>query len=173
MQIRPSILTFPCFAAVWTALAGCATSNGQGVKALAAIEQRHEAEQLAFEREQRRLAGTDGVPGTLDFGALGQVEVESVELVGWPQSAILRADFTWINTGTGTRRAPIARLSILDEAGDDWRSNSVPLGATFGLNYGTGSTHSTWLRVHTDGLHLRPGWTWELELLDPSAQAGR
>jgi hypothetical protein len=155
-----------CTALILTA-ASCAAKPEREAHLLTAIEERHQAELDAFHAEQRRIGSSEDVPGVLEFGDLGELHVHSVELVGWPSSAILRADFTWVNTGKRTRNAPTVRLSIIDEAGDDWRSEALELGGTHRLEFGTGSTHSTWLRVATDGLHLRPNWAWGLELVEP------
>lgn len=132
-----------------------------------AIQMRHVDAMAAFKSEQLRLAQSDEIQGTIQFGALGDLIVHNVELTGWPESAFLRAEFTWVNTGERTRQAPTVQLSIIDDVADDWRSTALELGVTYGLEYGSGSTHSAWLRLPTDGLHLRPGWTWGLELLRP------
>ncbi len=150
-------------------LAACTTPPSQNAAAIEAIQLRHDDALIAFEAEKQRLAQFDDIRGTVDFGPLGELVVHNVELTGWPESAFLRAEFTWINTGERTRSAPTVQLSIIDDAGDDWRSTTIALGVTYGIEYGTGSTHSAWLRLPTEGLHLRPGWTWGLDLLPTDA----
>jgi len=96
--------------------------------------------------------------------------LHGVELVGWPGSASLRADFMWVNTYARTRRPPRVQLSIIDESGGDWRSEVTELSTTCGIEYGRGSTHAGWILVPTAGIELRPGWTWGIELLPPEGE---
>lgn len=164
-MIRLSL--FVLAASAGSILPSCATSESRNDGAIARIREQHVAELQAFRQEQQRLASSDDIKQTLHFDGLGDLVVHNVELIGWPGAETLRSEFTWVNTGVRTRRPPVVQLSIIDEAGDDWRSAAFPLGVTFGIEYGNGSTHSAWLEVATDGLHLRPGWSWGLELLPP------
>lgn len=173
--VSPPTLTMhhhPALALTLLSLCACTASAPQDYVSVAAIRQQHTEELDAFHSEQRRFANTKDNNGTIEFGELGDLIVSNVELIGWPGSARLRSEFTWVNTGKRTRRPPIVQLSILDEAGDDWRSAELVLGVTFGIEYGNGSTHSAWLEVPTDGLHLRPGWTWGMALLDATSGEG-
>ncbi|QDV07686.1 hypothetical protein Poly30_32150 [Planctomycetes bacterium Poly30] len=168
-SFTPSIAVALALAALFS----CA-STGQGQSAsIERIRERHAAELDAFHFEQQRLARSEGIRQTLHFGPLGDLIVHDVELIGWPGAETLRSEFTWVNSGVRTRRPPIVQLSIIDEAGDDWRSAEFPLGVTFGIEYGNGSTHSAWLEVPTDGLHLRPNWSWGMQLLAPEDAPGR
>lgn len=147
------------------ALTSCATWNRSDEVEISAIGREHTADLGVFRAQQARILSAEDSKGELDFGELGQLVVEGVELVGWPGSAWLRADFMWVNTYQRTRRPPLVQLSIIDAEGDDWRSETAELTTTFGIEYGRGSTHAGWLRVPTAGIELRPGWTWGIALL--------
>ena len=105
----------------------------------------------------------------LDFGPLGQVVLRKVELVGWPGNAFLRAEFTWVNTGARTRKPPLVQLTVWDPESGQGRAETLELVTTFGLEYGSGSTYTSWLDVPTEGVHTRAGWTWTIELVSQDA----
>lgn len=162
----------PRIAAPFTALSllACASTTDDSAATLADVEARHRAELHAFEAEQRRLASSLDLAEPLEFGPLGRVIVRDVELVGWPGNAFLRADFTWVNTGVRTRKPPLVQLTVWDPETDEGRAETLELVTTFGLEYGSGSTYTSWVEVPTEGIHTKSGWTWTLDLVAPDAE---
>ncbi len=157
--LRPAVIS------VVLIVSACASNNN--AQRIDDIEQRHGAKQAAFVAEQARFLASVDLDVPLEFGDLGSIELRRAELTGWSKRAFLRAEFTWVNTGPQTLRAPDVTLWIEDPESGARESRTLQLSVTFGLRYGTGSTYTAWIDVPTNGLERSPNWTWGIELEAP------
>ncbi|MEM9378563.1 MAG: hypothetical protein AAGB93_01345 [Planctomycetota bacterium] len=157
-------MTKPTSLAALALLCACSGSPTQAEQ-IDEIEQQYEQKKGALEDQRRRFAESVDLETPLDYGELGQIRLKKVDLVGWSGSALLRVDFTWINTGPETRNAPRAVLKVMDPATGEAQASVKSLSSTYGIRYSTGTMYTAWIDVPTKGLHRRDGWTWEIGLV--------
>lgn len=143
-----------------------AHAESDEVARLAAEHRRRLAE---WEAARAALAATEPAPATHDLGRDGTVILRELRLAGPLDGEQLLAHLTWVNTTGRTVDAVRVRLTVLDPSTgeDSWQELWFELPPPFRLT--PGSSYTDHLRVDTGGLHLRPGWTWELEVeVDPT-----
>lgn len=157
-------MTKPIALAALALLCACSGSPTQAEQ-IDEIEQQYERKKEAFEEQRRRFTETVDLETPLEYGELGQIQLREVDLVGWSGSALLRVDFTWVNTGPETRNAPRVVLQVMDPATGESQASVKSLSSTYGIRYATGTSYTAWIDVPTKGLHRRDGWTWEIGLV--------
>ncbi len=143
-------------------LAGCASSEDAR---LGAWSRRFERSVAELDAERARLARAVELPRRYDFPGRGTVVLRRLELAGWPGREYVRAELTFFNDSARTLPTPRVVLSIVDPASGERVDGWVDLEMPLGRGFTSGSSYSTWLDVETLGLHRRPGWTWELDVL--------
>lgn len=146
-----------------TALA-CQAPRSSNATEIAAIDAAHRAELHAFEAEKERVRSTADLATVRDFGPDGSLYLREVALIGWPQSAYLRVEYTYVNSGKRTRRAPQVTLAVADPIGGVQQSVTQDLILPFAIELGNDSTYSSWLEVPVGDVYRRAGWRWDIRV---------
>ena len=77
--------------------AGCRMHSPERSAFLRTYADQHAVELKEFQREQDALIARTPMPMTLDLGEAGQLMIRELYLIGRPDKAWLRADFTYLN----------------------------------------------------------------------------
>lgn len=142
---------------------GCQASRGATPELIAEIDAAHRAELYAFQAEQERLRSTVDLSTVRDFGPNGQLHLREVELIGWPGSAFLRVEYTYVNTGALQTASPRVTLAVADVDGVQ-HSVTQDLVLPLGVHLGRDSTYSTWLELPVGDIYQRLGWRWDIRI---------
>jgi hypothetical protein len=153
---KPALLVLLLLAAACAA--GCDARRGE----VDAASARHAAELAQLQRAQADLAARTPVPARLACGAAGTLVVHECALEGRPGREVLRVRFTWVNTTGHAVDAVRVRLVVRDPSSGDERAAASALCLPLRVPFGPDSSDTATLEVPTGGLHLRPGWTWDL-----------
>ena len=149
--------------------AACASTDASSEHDwLRAYASRHAAELEAFELEQESFAQHNPLPQEFDYPGLGRILVRECSLVGWPGKALLRVEFTYVNTTERTVPTPRVTLAVTSADGEDWSESSLDLLIPFAAKLTANSTYSSWLYCRTEGIHTEAGWSWQLDLREAS-----
>ena len=168
--VRATLNQRPLTALVALALAvclpatGCRSAPSEDSGALARLDAAHRAELHAFEAEQARFLREAELATPRDFGPAGRLHLRAVELIGWPRAAYLRVEFTYVNSGQRTDRAPQVTLAVADPASGASESVTQDLVLPFGIELGSESTYSSWLELPVGDLYRRAGWQWDIRV---------
>jgi hypothetical protein len=131
---------------------------------VAAIDAAHRAELYAFEAEKERVRSSAELDTVRDFGSDGSLYLRKVALIGWPRAAYLRVEYTYVNSGERTKRAPKVTLAVADPMDGVQESVTQELILPFAIELGNDSTYSSWLELPVGDVYRRAGWRWDIRV---------
>jgi hypothetical protein len=142
-------------------LTACSTDSARRAE-LEATAARHANDLARLEREQAEFAMRNPMPHQLDLGEDGTILIHDCELQGTPGRESLLVRYTWVNTtGHAVDEARVT-LTLRGPSGADERSSAAKLNLPLRFRFSPDSSYTAFLEVPTDGLHLQPGWQWEM-----------
>lgn len=150
--------------ALLIAAPACQAPDTSNAHAAAAIDAAHRAEMHAFEAEKERVRAAVDLDTVRDFGPDGSLYLREVALIGWPQSAYLRVEYTYVNSGKRTKKAPKVTLAVADPVDGVLQSVTQELFLPFAIELGNDSTYSSWLEVPVGDVYRRAGWRWDIRV---------
>jgi hypothetical protein len=151
------------YALLVTTLA-CQAPRASNADEAAAIDAAHRAELHAFEAEKARVRSMADLGTVRDFGPDGSLYLREVALIGWPGNAYLRVQYTYVNTGKRTKKAPKVTLAVADPTGGVQQAITQELFLPLAIELGNDSTYSTWLEVPVGDVYRRAGWRWDIRV---------
>lgn len=153
--------TMSCLSVLVLLPTACSTDGARHAE-LQETAARHASDLERFEREQAEFQMRNPMPRQLDLGEDGTILIHDCELQGTPGRESLLVRYTWVNTtGHAVDEARIA-LTLRDPKGGSERSSTANLNLPLRFRFSPDSSYTAFLEVPTDGLHLQPGWQWEM-----------
>jgi len=132
---------------------------------LRSFADQHALELREFHLIQDDLVARTPMPMTLELGEAGTVLLHELYLIGRPEKAFLRADFTYLNsTGVPLGSAKVS-LVIRDPRSGVEVAEARELDLPVGFALQPGSCYSSWIEAPTHGLHARAGWEWRIDVV--------
>jgi len=151
--------------------AGCgAARESRDSVALAELDAVHRAELQTFEAARADFRARTDLTHVRDFGPRGQLHVRDVELLGWPENAFLRVEFTYVHTGAAVTGFPTVTLAVTDAEGRATQSATRALSLPYRVKFAQDSTYSSWLEVAVGDLYKRPDWRWDIHVDVPPSE---
>jgi hypothetical protein len=142
----------------------CRAHHDSAANELAAIDATHRAELHAFEAEKERVRSSADLVTVRDFGSNGSLYLREVALIGWPRAAYLRVEYTYVNSGKRTKRAPQVTLAVADPTGQVQQSVTQDLILPLNIELGHDSTYSSWLEVPVGDVYRHADWRWDIRV---------
>jgi hypothetical protein len=157
-------LSRPLLLSCAIASTACLSGEPSEREVLEQMAAKHEVELRAFHSARGELADKYPMPQSLDFGQGGTVVLNDCSLGGRLGQEILRVRYTFVNSTNHPIREALLTLVVRDPATGAEEGEEMRLKFPYALTLTPDSTYTTWFEVPTKGLHLRPGWEWEVEL---------
>jgi hypothetical protein len=144
-------------------LVGCSEDQALRHHELAEISERHAQELSSFQQAQAAFASDNPMPRQLDFGSQGTILLHEAALDGPPARAELWLRYTWVNTTDHLINEVLVTITIHDPtAGGEDHGMDMPLRLPLKFRFSPDSSYTTSIQVPTEGLHLHPGWSWDI-----------
>lgn len=150
--------------ALLVSVSACQGPRVSNAEEAAAIDAAHRAELHAFEAEKARVRSVAEVGAVRDFGPAGSLHLREVGLIGWPGNAYLRVEYTYVNSGERTKKAPKVTLAVADRTGGVQQSVTQELFLPLAIELGNDSTYSSWLELPVGDIYRRAGWRWDIRV---------
>lgn len=152
------------FGILAASLTACAEHRGRETDEIAELGRIHDLHQAEFLAGQERFLAENPMPVRREVPGIGTLVVHEANLGGRLGQETLRVLFTWVNSTGGTTNGALVRILLRDPRTGVAREQRVELRSLLGAGFIPDCTYTSFVDVPTEGVHLRPGWTWGIEL---------
>lgn len=142
---------------------GCDADAAIRRRELNEISTHHARELAAFQDAQAVFARDNPAPRRLDFADDGTILIHENALDGPPARAEVWLRYTWVNTTDHPIDEARVAITLHDPSGvvAD-RGVEMPLKLPLMFRFTPDSSYTTSIGIPTEGLHLQPGWSWDI-----------
>ena len=159
--MKPTRLCALWLALLASSLVSCA-GRGDRPTELDAISADHEFDVRQFQEAQSGFARRNPVPRRIDFPGQGTVLLHECSLQGYPGHVELWLRYTYVNTTGHTIDAANVTITMRDPRTHEEWSDSEHLALPITFRMTPDSSYTTYVHLSTRGIHLDPGWQWEI-----------
>jgi len=152
------------FGLLAASLTGCAAGDDREKDEIAELGRIHDLHLAEFLAGQERFLAENPMPVRREVPGIGTLVVHEANLGGRLGQETLRVLFTWVNSTGGTTNGARVRIFLRDPRSGVEREQRVELRSLLGVGFHPDSTYTSFVDLPTDGVHLRPGWDWGIEL---------
>lgn len=142
----------------------CASSRDRERAEIAELGADHDRRQAEFAAEQERFLSANPTPWQRESPGLGTLVVHEAAIGGRLGQETLHLLFTWVNTTPIRTNGAAVHVRLLDPTGQVVKQQRVPLRSLLGAGFLTDSSYTSFVDLPTEGVHLKPGWDWRIEL---------
>jgi hypothetical protein len=157
-------LTNVCVLVLALGLLGAASCAGRRdhPQPLDEIAADHDFDLREFQEAQAEFARRNPVPRRIDVPGQGTLLVHESSLEGYPGHVELWLRYSYVNTTGHTIDAANVTITMRDPTTrEEWSaSEHLALPITFRMT--PDSSYTTYAHLPTRGIHLHPGWQWEI-----------
>jgi hypothetical protein len=144
------------------ALTACSRDRAHQRRELDEISDQHASEVRELDEARAEFARKNPMPKKLEFPGQGTLLLHECTLEGYPGHVELWLRYTYVNTTGHTIDAARITLTLSDPArGEQW-TDETELALPMLFRLGPESSYTTYTHVPTRGMHLDPGWKWEI-----------
>jgi hypothetical protein len=147
----------------------CSQDQAVRRRELTDIAHRHDQDLAALQAAQSAFLRANPAPRQLEFGQDGTLLIHEDALDGPLEHEQLWTRYTWVNTTDHAIDKVWITIRLLDPAGAEVEHVEMPLELPLKFRFSPDSSYTTSIGIPTGGLHLRPGWSWDIR---PRAAAG-
>jgi hypothetical protein len=130
---------------------------------LAEISEHHAQELSAFQQAQAAFTRANPTPRRIDFPGQGTILIHENALDGPPARAEVWLRYTWVNTTDHPIDEVVVTIMVHDPTTDGLdHGQDMHLRLPLMFRFTPDSSYTTSIGVPTEGLHLHPGWSWDV-----------
>ena len=143
-------------------VSSCAQDEAARRRELTEISDRHAHDLAALQTAQASFERANPAPRQLGFGQDGTILIHEDALDGPLEHEQLWLRYTWVNTTAHTIDKVMITIRLLDPSGAEVEHVEMPLELPLKFRFSPDSSYTTSIGLPTGGLHLQPGWSWDI-----------
>lgn len=140
----------------------CSQDEAVRRRELIDISDRHAHDLAALQAAQSEFMRANPAPRQLGFGQDGTILIHEDALDGPLEHEQLWLRYTWVNTTQHSIDKVWITIRLLGPGGEEVEHVEMPLELPLKFRFSPDSSYTTSIGIPTGGLHLRPGWSWDI-----------